>query len=120
MTAKTVTTRTLPARGAAQPHRHGAGRHPRCVFLSDVRPTARAATEENTMRARILTAALVTLSLIPLGCTAGFRAGGERAGVGAGASVGPPPVVAPDHRRDPLLTDPVADTAAYPPPVPRR
>jgi hypothetical protein len=43
------------------------------------------------MRRRIL--ALAAMTLILPACTAGFRAGGERGGVGAGASVGPPPPV---------------------------
>jgi hypothetical protein len=46
---------------------------------------------------RHLTLVLAGLALVQAGCAAGFRAGGERGGVGAGAAIGPaqPAVVAP-------------------------
>lgn len=41
------------------------------------------------MRTRFLVYALTSLTVTLVGCTAGFRAGGQRAGVEGGAAVGP-------------------------------
>jgi hypothetical protein len=38
---------------------------------------------------------LALFALLPVGCAGGFRAGGDRASVGAGVAVPPPPVAYP-------------------------
>jgi hypothetical protein len=63
------------------------------------------------MRTKLFALIAVALALFQSGCAAGFRAGGERGGVGVGAVVAPPaPVyVAPDQQ----------GAAYYPPPASR-
>ena len=60
------------------------------------------------MRNRILTLTLAVLASIGSGCTAGFRAGGERRSVGAGAAIGPAPA--------PVMTNAEAARFTIPPP----
>ncbi len=43
------------------------------------------------MRIRFFTLAVAALALLQAGCAAGFRAGGDHGGVGAGAAIGHPP-----------------------------
>ncbi len=43
------------------------------------------------MRSRILGFALAGLALLPAGCAASFRAGGNQHAIGAGAAIGPAP-----------------------------
>jgi hypothetical protein len=63
------------------------------------------------MRTQLITLNLTALVLIQ-GCASGFRAGGRRAGVEAGAAVAPPgAIVAP-------LTMPEGAPSRLPPPAP--
>ena len=58
---------------------------------------------------RFRTLASMGLALVSAGCASGFRVGGDRFGVGASASVGPPPTT---------VAVPVPVTAVGPPVLP--